>query len=167
MFFNALLCLSAIILAAAVPQEAPPVFTVLRVEKFITNIAPFIVDRTTTITFTGSPSTKEANRQGYSLATTVMATTVIYLRTNTFVAQIIADHAAAEAPSSAASARSRMVRICAYSKSSSAPLNGYRTIGPARDASLKDGEHIQASTKVRIIDPISEHSWHMSLPPGL
>ncbi|KAJ7242474.1 hypothetical protein C8J57DRAFT_1504042 [Mycena rebaudengoi] len=64
MFFKALLCLSAIVLAVAVPQEAPPVFTAIRVEKFITDIAPFIVDRTTTITFTPSPSTQIAEPTG-------------------------------------------------------------------------------------------------------
>ncbi|KAJ7277223.1 hypothetical protein C8J57DRAFT_1504045 [Mycena rebaudengoi] len=52
MFFKALLCLSAIVLAVAMPHEALPVFTAIRVEKSIANIAPFIVDHTTTITFT-------------------------------------------------------------------------------------------------------------------
>ncbi|KAJ7236393.1 hypothetical protein C8J57DRAFT_1530203 [Mycena rebaudengoi] len=58
MFFNAVLCLSAIVLTAAVPQEAPPVSTAIRVKKSITDVAPFTVDRTTALTFTPSPSTQ-------------------------------------------------------------------------------------------------------------
>ncbi|KAJ7247994.1 hypothetical protein C8J57DRAFT_1522556 [Mycena rebaudengoi] len=52
MFFNAVLCISAIVLTAAVPQEAPPVSTAIRVKKSITDVAPFTVDRTTALTFT-------------------------------------------------------------------------------------------------------------------
>ncbi|KAJ7628010.1 hypothetical protein DFH06DRAFT_1226920 [Mycena polygramma] len=58
---NALLCLSVLSFVAAVPQQAPPPpFTVTRVFKTITDVAPFITERTTTFTFTPSPSTSIA-----------------------------------------------------------------------------------------------------------
>ncbi|KAJ6562199.1 hypothetical protein B0H19DRAFT_1259781 [Mycena capillaripes] len=57
---NALLCLSVLSFVAAVPQDIPPPFTVTRVFKTITDVQPFIVDRTTVFTFTPSPSTSVA-----------------------------------------------------------------------------------------------------------
>ncbi|KAJ7478292.1 hypothetical protein FB451DRAFT_1396072 [Mycena latifolia] len=56
MLFNALLLLSAIASAAAVNGPPEP-FTVTRVFHTITDVAPFIVDATTTTVFTPSPST--------------------------------------------------------------------------------------------------------------
>ncbi|KAF8209150.1 hypothetical protein K438DRAFT_2012434 [Mycena galopus ATCC 62051] len=67
MFFNALLCLSALAVASAVPQDIPPPFTVTRVFKTITDVAPFIVDTTTVFTFTPSPSTSIAFPTGTGL----------------------------------------------------------------------------------------------------
>ncbi|KAJ6621045.1 hypothetical protein B0H10DRAFT_2215568 [Mycena sp. CBHHK59/15] len=52
MFFNALLCLATLALAGAVPQQVPDVFTVTRVFKSLTDVSPFIVTATTTMTFT-------------------------------------------------------------------------------------------------------------------
>ncbi|KAJ7175083.1 hypothetical protein C8R43DRAFT_975853 [Mycena crocata] len=60
MLFNTLLVLSALSFAAAVPQEKAKVFTVTRVVHSLTDVAPFIVDATTTLTFTPSPSTSIA-----------------------------------------------------------------------------------------------------------
>ncbi|KAJ6492627.1 hypothetical protein DFH09DRAFT_1313922 [Mycena vulgaris] len=57
MFFSALIFLSVLTFAAAVPQEIPHPLTVTRVFHSITDVAPFIVDATTVFTFTPSPST--------------------------------------------------------------------------------------------------------------
>ncbi|KAJ7617250.1 hypothetical protein FB45DRAFT_1034539 [Roridomyces roridus] len=48
-----------IVQAAAIDERAPPppVFTATRVYKTITNVAPYIVDATTVITWTQSPTT--------------------------------------------------------------------------------------------------------------
>ncbi|KAJ7910855.1 hypothetical protein B0H13DRAFT_2328908 [Mycena leptocephala] len=64
---NALLCLSLLSFVAAVPQDIPPAMTVTRVFKTITDVAPFIVDRTTVFTFTPSPSTSIAFPTGTGL----------------------------------------------------------------------------------------------------
>ncbi|KAJ7914069.1 hypothetical protein B0H13DRAFT_2325660 [Mycena leptocephala] len=45
----------------------PPAMTVTRVFKTITDVAPFIVDRTTVFTFTPSPSTSIAFPTGTGL----------------------------------------------------------------------------------------------------
>ncbi|KAJ7743925.1 hypothetical protein DFH07DRAFT_1063494 [Mycena maculata] len=60
MFFNALVCLSLVSFAAAIPQDIPEPFTVTRVFQTITDVAPFIVSATTVFTFTPSPSTSIA-----------------------------------------------------------------------------------------------------------
>ncbi|KAJ7131858.1 hypothetical protein C8R43DRAFT_1024050 [Mycena crocata] len=61
MFFNAILLLSALTFAAAVPQDIPEPFTVTRVFKSITDVAPFIVQATTTFTFTSVPTRAASN----------------------------------------------------------------------------------------------------------
>ncbi|KAJ7914123.1 hypothetical protein B0H13DRAFT_2325710 [Mycena leptocephala] len=65
---NALLCLSLLsFVAAVVPPRHTPAMTVTRVFKTITDVAPFIVDRTTVFTFTPSPSTSIAFPTGTGL----------------------------------------------------------------------------------------------------
>ncbi|KAJ7111330.1 hypothetical protein C8R44DRAFT_883144 [Mycena epipterygia] len=64
MFFKVFCVLSILSLAAAAPPKGPPVFTVTRVYKTITDVAPYIVDATTTMTFTQSPSTTIAHPTG-------------------------------------------------------------------------------------------------------
>ncbi|KAJ6511704.1 hypothetical protein DFH09DRAFT_1197843, partial [Mycena vulgaris] len=58
MFFNALIFLSALTFAHEQPQDIPPPFTVTRVFHSITDVAPFIVDATTVLTFTRVPRPK-------------------------------------------------------------------------------------------------------------
>ncbi|KAJ7102057.1 hypothetical protein C8R44DRAFT_887823 [Mycena epipterygia] len=53
--------------AAAIPRADPPhmlVFTATRVYETITDIAPYIITATTTMTLTQSPSTTIANPTG-------------------------------------------------------------------------------------------------------
>ncbi|KAJ7080199.1 hypothetical protein B0H15DRAFT_953688 [Mycena belliarum] len=57
MLFNALLLLSALVFAAAAP---PAPVTATRVFHSVTDVAPYIVEATTFITFTPSPSTSVA-----------------------------------------------------------------------------------------------------------
>ncbi|KAJ7683789.1 hypothetical protein B0H17DRAFT_1204923 [Mycena rosella] len=57
MFFKVLCVLAVLSFAAAAPSRGPPVFTATRVYKTITDVPPYIIDATTTITFTASPST--------------------------------------------------------------------------------------------------------------
>ncbi|KAJ7166987.1 hypothetical protein C8R46DRAFT_1351183 [Mycena filopes] len=52
---------------AAVPAAGAPVFTATRVFQTITNVAPFIVTATTTVTWTQSPSTTFAHPTGTGL----------------------------------------------------------------------------------------------------
>ncbi|KAJ6603258.1 hypothetical protein DFH09DRAFT_1301081 [Mycena vulgaris] len=54
MLFRAILCLSAATLAIAAPAQA---ITYVRVFHTITDVAPYIVEGTTTMVFTPSPST--------------------------------------------------------------------------------------------------------------
>ncbi|KAF7342353.1 hypothetical protein MVEN_01823900 [Mycena venus] len=67
MLFNALLCLSALAVVNVAAVTFPPPFTVTRVFKTITDVAPFIVDRTTVFTFTPSPSTSIPHPTGTGL----------------------------------------------------------------------------------------------------
>ncbi|KAJ7351280.1 hypothetical protein DFH08DRAFT_1078377 [Mycena albidolilacea] len=53
----------------AVPKEHAPVFTATRVYKTLTDVAPFIVTGTTTVTWTQSPSTVVATPTGPGLST--------------------------------------------------------------------------------------------------
>ncbi|KAJ6557731.1 hypothetical protein B0H19DRAFT_1070350 [Mycena capillaripes] len=52
MFFNTLFMLSALSFVAAIPQDIPEAFTVIRQVKVLTDVAPFIVTSTTVLTFT-------------------------------------------------------------------------------------------------------------------
>ncbi|KAJ7133816.1 hypothetical protein C8R46DRAFT_1362353 [Mycena filopes] len=60
MFFSTLFILSALSLASAIPQDIPDALTFIRVEHALTDVAPFIVERTTTFAVTPSPSTSIA-----------------------------------------------------------------------------------------------------------
>ncbi|KAJ7108219.1 hypothetical protein C8R44DRAFT_884986 [Mycena epipterygia] len=75
MFFTSLFLIltaaAASVQAVGIPRQessesAPPmpVFTVTRVYKTITDVAPYIVTATTTMTWTQSPSTTVANPTG-------------------------------------------------------------------------------------------------------
>ncbi|KAJ7458607.1 hypothetical protein FB451DRAFT_1406360 [Mycena latifolia] len=68
MLFKVVLSVLALASAtAAVPKEGPPVFTATRVFKTLTDIPPFIVTATTTMTWTQSPSTIIAEPTGTGL----------------------------------------------------------------------------------------------------
>ncbi|KAJ7657052.1 hypothetical protein B0H17DRAFT_1213632 [Mycena rosella] len=64
MFLRAILCLSALTMAIAVPQLP---YTVVRIVHTTTDVAPYIVDATTTLVFTPGPSTTFANPTGPGL----------------------------------------------------------------------------------------------------
>ncbi|KAJ7291557.1 hypothetical protein C8J57DRAFT_1273418 [Mycena rebaudengoi] len=58
MFFKAFCVFSALALAIAAPvPEAGDVFTVTRIYHTFTDRPPYIIDATTTMTFTASPTT--------------------------------------------------------------------------------------------------------------
>ncbi|KAJ7601796.1 hypothetical protein DFH06DRAFT_1466459 [Mycena polygramma] len=63
--FSVLALASAV--AAAPPKENPPVFTATRAVQTITDVAPFIITKTTVTTWTQSPSTKLAHPTGPGL----------------------------------------------------------------------------------------------------
>ncbi|KAF8177779.1 hypothetical protein K438DRAFT_1978397 [Mycena galopus ATCC 62051] len=67
MFSKVLVFFSVLAVAAAVPQDVPQPFTVTRVFKTITDVAPFIVTDTTVFTFTPSPTTSIAFPTGSGL----------------------------------------------------------------------------------------------------
>ncbi|KAJ7744784.1 hypothetical protein DFH07DRAFT_834283 [Mycena maculata] len=68
MLFKVLLSLLALASATAAAfsasQKNMPVFTATRVFQTLTDVAPYIVTATTTVTWTQSPSTSVANPTG-------------------------------------------------------------------------------------------------------
>ncbi|KAJ6557661.1 hypothetical protein B0H19DRAFT_1261265 [Mycena capillaripes] len=64
MFFNTLFILSILSFVAAIPQDVPEAFTVIRQVKVLTDVAPFIVTSTTVLTFTPSQTTSITNPTG-------------------------------------------------------------------------------------------------------
>ncbi|KAJ7734090.1 hypothetical protein B0H16DRAFT_1578236 [Mycena metata] len=68
MLFKAVAAVLALASAAAAgPAAHPPVFTATRVVQTITDVAPYIVTATTTVTWTQSPSTSFAHATGTGL----------------------------------------------------------------------------------------------------
>ncbi|KAJ7450587.1 hypothetical protein FB451DRAFT_1410280 [Mycena latifolia] len=68
MLFKSVLSAAALFFAGVTAQDGhKPVFTATRVYNTVTDIAPFIVKATTTITWTASPSTTVAEPTGPGL----------------------------------------------------------------------------------------------------
>ncbi|KAJ6585757.1 hypothetical protein B0H19DRAFT_1250534 [Mycena capillaripes] len=61
------LALASTVVAAAPPKGPPPVFTATRVYQTLTDVAPYIVTATTTVTWTQSPSTTMVHPTGPGL----------------------------------------------------------------------------------------------------
>ncbi|KAJ7455651.1 hypothetical protein B0H11DRAFT_2066901 [Mycena galericulata] len=57
MLFKVLSVLALASVASAVPNAPPPVFTATRVFNTLTDVAPYIITATSTVTWTQSPST--------------------------------------------------------------------------------------------------------------
>lgn len=57
MLLHSILSVAALFVAAVAAQEDPAVFTATRVVNTVTDVAPFFMKTTTTLTWTASPST--------------------------------------------------------------------------------------------------------------